>query len=140
MLVMLASAIGCGGAPEKQSMTVYSLDPVPIEDQKKPDNTAEDFHGFAVLAKVDIAKEKDRNEILQAIENGMKGGRSAKCFDPRHGIHFVRGDVVTDYVICFSCSNVSIYQSGQEHKGLLPIDKTPHDVLQRHLGSASEKK
>jgi hypothetical protein len=125
--------VGCGGyAPT--SMTLYALDPEPADSprHKKMSDSEDLFHNFAVLAKVEIATAKDRAEIMAAIENDLNGGKSFKCFDPGHGVRVVKNDVAIDYVICFKCGNVAIYQA-EKDEGFRPIGTSSMWLLDRHL-------
>ena len=60
----------------------------------------------------------------------------AMCFNPRHGIHVVRGETVHDLVICFECLQVEVFENGQPAKGFLVSD-SPQSVFEDALRAAN---
>ncbi|MDI1444101.1 hypothetical protein [Polyangium sp. 6x1] len=117
----LASApvLGCSSLPDSavgvlegaDSFQVLALEP---DHGGEPPQGAETFHGYQVLAKGDVADPKTRERIVDIVNAGVrKGGTLAKCFNPRHGVHAVRGGRSVDLVICYECSALEVVEDGQ---------------------------
>jgi hypothetical protein len=90
---------------------LYSIDGNGYAPGKEP-NAAEKFNGFPVLGKMELGKEA-RTEVLGALVKGINNDSPAKCFEPRHAIRAIKGDAVTDYVICFACNQTSVMANGK---------------------------
>src|SRR6516162_8959958 len=80
-------------SPER--MTIYSLDPrIPVSIKTRRAASAERFHDYPVLGKVEITKTNQLHEIVKALKKGLVPpilkilGMSA-CFIPRHGIRAI---------------------------------------------------
>ncbi|MDI1483484.1 hypothetical protein [Polyangium sp. y55x31] len=120
LLSLLAtSVLGCGSLPdsamavlhEADSFQVFALEP---EHGEEPPPGVETFHGYQVLAKGDVAHPKAREHIIDIVNAGVrKGGTQAKCFNPRHGVHTVRGGHTVDIVICYECSALEVVEDGR---------------------------
>ena len=111
---------GCGadsprGHARPDAVTVYSIDGG-REPQERA-KTAEEFHDYPVLGKVEVADTAAALELTSAVEEAIDNHGGDKCFDPRHGIRIVRAGRQIDYVICFQCENVYIYDSGAGGQG-----------------------
>lgn len=93
-----------------------------------------DFHGFVVLGTTTIVDRGTRDELISALQSGTRwnDGTVYACFVPRHGIRATRGKVVTDFVICFKCHRVRVYQPGTEPKHFT-VSKSPEPVFDRVL-------
>lgn len=94
----------------------------------------DDFHGFAILGTMTIADRGTRDELIRALRAGMRSsdGTVLACFMPRHGIRVTRGTEVTDFVICFECQGVRVYQPGTQPKHFT-VSKSPEQVFDRVL-------
>ena len=128
----LLALVGCGAsvdAEKKEPFILYSLHGNDVEPDKRP-KTAEQFHSFPVLGKVEIANADSRKEILAALQAGMGKGERHKCFWPRHGIRVVSNGQATDYVICFECGLVSVFGGSNETKS---TDTSAAVVFNRYL-------
>ena len=91
---------------------MYSIDGNEYDPPDKRPKTAEAFHGYPVLGKVELGDSAARLELLDKLKEAIdEGGGGSKCFEPRHGVRVVRGDQWVDYVICFHCENVAVYTS-----------------------------
>jgi hypothetical protein len=155
-------------SPER--MTIYSLDPrVPVsikilntanstnanQDAKLPKRTdvsqdktrgapsAEHFHDYPVLGKVEITETNQLHEIAKALKKGLVPpilkilGMSA-CFIPRHGIRAIDSGHTIDCVICYECKNIDVYVDGRStYYGPITLNAEP--VLARCLGAAGIK-
>jgi hypothetical protein len=138
--VMFLSLAGCAASTDAEktdkkagTLTLYSLHANDVEPDKRP-KTAEHFHGFPVLGKVEIAKADDRKAIDAAMQAGIGKGQMAKCFLPRHGIRVLVDGKQTDYVICFECGRVVVHDiDSRDEKS---IDNSPAAPLDKFLKDA----
>jgi hypothetical protein len=105
-----------------EHFTLLSLDPDDRDDEREaiqssgfhiklPPRRPDRFHGFGVLGKTELREPKLQARLVAAIAEGIRAntGLMANCFNPRHGIHAVRGTQAADLVICFECSSLRIY-------------------------------
>lgn len=116
MALCLASVIiaGCSigpGYPEQ--MVLYSIDGRDFPPGEGPQyESNEKFHGYPVLGKVEIEDVAKRKELMSALRKGIadNDGAAAKCFWPRHAIRAVENGKTIDYVVCFECLQIHIFQ------------------------------
>jgi hypothetical protein len=127
------SVLGCGSLPDSavavldgaDAFQVLALDPYPGGEAPPPG--VESFHGYQVLAKGDVADPKARERIVDLVNAGVrKGGTQAKCFNPRHGVHAVRGGRSVDLVICYECSALEVVEDG--HATTIPTGDVQADL------------
>lgn len=144
-VLVLLCLIGCGGNPPSPSdtgsapdpdapekVTLYSIDPNDNAKQQE-----ESFRGRPVLGKVEIQTPAQRKELVAALKDGIarRPEHYAKCFEPRHGLRIVDKDKMTEYVICFSCSNYSEH-SDDGGKGLQAINSDVRPTFDKPLQDA----
>ena len=80
-----------------------------LQDLQNPD-PSQTFHRFPILARRKIDNPKDIQKILQSVNNSLQPLEKNLCiFMPRHALRVVRGDSVSDVLICYECGDVSIY-------------------------------
>lgn len=121
---------------EAEKITLYSIDGV--RPDRHPEGT-ELFHKFPVLGKTNVSETNDRSLILAAIRRGIENCRlevGANCFWPRHGIRAERGGELVDYVICFECAQIYVYDGGGTMIDCLLTTGEPQSILDRHLAAA----
>lgn len=115
--------LGCGQeanlrvipASPPDQLVLYSIDGTKFPEQVPA--TAEKFHEFEVLGKLEIADPNDRDALMKAVADGMSRGARQddmvpECFWPRHALRATWGGRVTDYVICFQCELLNIHRGG----------------------------
>lgn len=138
--VVACSLVGCARSaqtPDYASadrFTLYSIDGnAPADDGDGDDDSH--FHGYPILGQVDL-EGADRQALITALYEGIAAsdGTAAACFIPRHALHVVKGDRVTDYVICFQCLAINIYTGGRLERE--QTTDTPRPVFNRYLEQA----
>ena len=82
-----------------------------LSPRHQPRTAKDDFHGYEVLGRAEIADPKTRKKLVSAFEQGVaeNQGTIAACFNPRHGIHVTRNGKTEDFVVCFECLQVHSY-------------------------------
>jgi len=124
-LVPLALGMLAGCAPQEpppepvETLVVYSLEPMGSEiDGVEPGDVF--FHHKLVYGSVTVTDPQAQQEILNAVRQGIEEEEQdptvhKMCmFMPRHGVrHTAKDGRVTEWVICFSCGDVRIWENGQ---------------------------
>lgn len=102
------------GGADQGEFILYGLDGDRYPGDPRPDG-AEELHGWVILKTCNIDSVDQRLDLLEALERGEEEMRGSSdmarpdCFQPRHAIRIVQGDVTTDRLICFQCSNLMIW-------------------------------
>ena len=140
MLVLLAVGCGSNAIPagtlaalqHADRYELLSLDPTRMRTVP-PDN----FHGWRVLGRASINDEATRKKLNDALRAGARENDRmvAACFNPRHGIHLVRGDSAHDLIICFECLQVDVFEHEQWIRGFL-TSPSPQPVFDDVLRAA----
>ena len=82
-----------------------------IEPRRSEEKPADEFHGWEILGRTEIAPGMDRNRIVislkQSVEEG--GDAFAGCFNPRHAIRVTVDGKTADLAICFECNSILVY-------------------------------
>ena len=140
VIIVLGFLSGCGSksvVPNYEAadeFVLYSIDG--SESRFAPPADVEVFRGIAVLGKTSIDDPKKRAELMSALYGGIdeNDDRIAECFNPRHGIHIVQGEQITDYVICFECLQVEIYKGDKRSREL--TTESTRGVFNQYLKEA----
>ena len=145
--LLVAGVIGCGRStpvtsapalPIPDELTLYAIDGL-VNEPTSFVSDATHFRGYAILGKVEITNPNARQEIMKAVEDGMResDGTVASCFWPRHGVHVVTNGKAIDYVICYECLQAYIFaEDGDTSK---PTTATHQGVLTAPLTAAGIK-
>jgi hypothetical protein len=95
------------------------------------------FHGKASVT--DPVTRAALNEALERTATESKGW-TAQCFEPHHGVRVTRAGVTTDFVICFKCLQVQVWQRGKQIAAFPTNDsaKPMFDQVLAHAGVKSD--
>lgn len=98
--------------------TLYSLNPAMFRSQSDGPITAADaFHNFQILGKVDLDA-KQLPAVVGAFQAAAVAGEKmegvALCFNPRHGLRVAVNGHTYDFVLCYECSRLNIYEDDQQ--------------------------
>jgi hypothetical protein len=111
--------MGCSSLPtpvvgvleSADSYEIYRLEPNGAEAPKAGEEV---FHNHVILGRAEVKDKQLQTKITDIVNKGVgQGGTQAKCFNPRHGIHAVRGTSTVDLVICYECSTVEVGDNGR---------------------------
>ena len=112
---LLVAIAGCTprSAPKPvvpDQLTLYSIDGRDFPPGQKP-KSDETFHDYPVLGKVDVKSAEARRVLMAALQDGLaqSDGTMAHCFWPRHALRIVEKGRTIDYVICFQCLQVMVF-------------------------------
>ena len=91
--------------------------------------------GYAVIGST-TAQGEIRALALQAVFDGIdeNGGAVAECFEPRHGIRVVHGGHRYEFVICFECLQIRVYEDDKQVESVL-TSESPRGVFNAILRS-----
>jgi ketosteroid isomerase-like protein len=121
-----------------EELELYSLDPQESLDERKRDPKS-GFHGYKVLGKTTVKDATTRKKLVASLKQGVDdnyGAVAGNCFDPRHGIQVTHKDMTMDFVICFQCSWVYMYESDKDQNGSFMITPTPQADFDKVLSDA----
>jgi len=122
---------------EADKVTLFSIDGTLQVGLKQSNKGAEKFHDYPILGEIEIKDSQTRNEVAQALLKGIENQSRdfPACFWPRHGIRAEKAGKVTDYVICFECSQVVVHWGSISP--VIRISDAPHELLNRLLKKAN---
>jgi hypothetical protein len=73
------------------------------------------FHGWQVLGKTKIQDSKERDSLITQFKRAISesDGFAAACFNPRHGIRVTFDHKKIDFVICYECYRIEIFEDAK---------------------------
>jgi hypothetical protein len=78
------------------------------------------FHGYKVMGSLEVSHQAIIKTIWKDLESRVfseHGYRYTMCFDPHHRIRAYHGEEFKDYLICFHCHHLYVYDTADgEHK------------------------
>ncbi len=103
----------------------------------QPQLSGADYFNHEVLGRISITDEATRGKLNRALQSGIRNsdGSMMACFMPRHGIRVTHGNVTTDFVICFECRQVRMWQGGML-VAVFPTTGDPQQVFDQVLRDA----
>jgi hypothetical protein len=120
---------------EADKVVLYSID---FRPDRHPAET-ERFHNYPVLGRIGLTEAGVRRTVLAALKDGIARCRleiGYDCFWPRHGIRAERGGKATDYVICFECAQIYVYDDKGARVDYMLTTNEPQQTLDRLLTAA----
>ncbi|APR81891.1 Hypothetical protein A7982_07240 [Minicystis rosea] len=101
---------------------LLSLEPHfgPVEKGRE----AAPFHGCEILGKTKIEDASIRRRLVTALEKAAQDndGVAAACFEPHHALRVTHGGRTLDFVICFQCLQVQVFEGDERTTGFLITD------------------
>lgn len=118
-----------------EGMDLYRLNPRKLGEDAK-DKKA--FHGYEILATVTLDKDQ-RREAGAYFGKTLHWNilRQAVCFDPNHGLRVTVGKKTLDFVICYSCDRMDVYEGDKPLPGSALVEIEPN-VLTAILDKAKK--
>jgi hypothetical protein len=119
------------------------VNPRAIPKGTKPKKKA--FHGYEILFEVQI-EAKQRKQAADFLGKTFHWNevRKAACFHPRHGLRAISGKRTLEFLICFECNRVEVFEGGKCVENL-PLGftdkKNPiEQIITDHEKKARERK
>ncbi|MES2790871.1 MAG: hypothetical protein V4719_14760 [Planctomycetota bacterium] len=101
-----------------ESVELFSLDPYTkdneLENFNEEEMSASKFHGWAVYGSRKLTDEVGKNLVRAAILDStpdIHPQTAMACFWPHHGVRFTAGDKHVEFVICFFCESMKIWEA-----------------------------
>ena len=95
---------------------LYSLDPGPITFLPTPRLKAgESLDGFKILGRLALTDPKSRAIAVSAFTEAIQAADIhfiAMCFRPRHALRVTANGKVFDFIICYECGRLKLFQDG----------------------------
>ncbi|MBI1367235.1 MAG: hypothetical protein GC162_01130 [Planctomycetes bacterium] len=123
---------------EPDHLTLYSIEPQELRG--KPGSMApadaEVFHLCPVLGKTQIADADDRRAIMRTLQAAARPDDEFRmmCFEPHHAIRIEHAGRTIDYVICFHCQRIHMYDGPSSRSIATSAD--PQSLFDRYLTAA----
>lgn len=133
-----------GGFPNQpianvDPITKQTVDPIDPKMALRPGDIPTDtLHGWQVLGKTKITDSAARRSVHEALQRGIKNhdGSVAACFDPHHALRFKKEGKTVEWIICFMCNQIYVYEDGKQKETIL-ISASPRPVLNEVLSRAN---
>lgn len=124
-----------------EKFELLSLDPelAAIKEARTGEEFSNKCRGWIVLGSTLIDDDSIRKRLIGTLDAGAKENRTAAagCFNPRHAIRVVRQGKVIDFVICFECLQVLVYEGeDKDHTQYFLVSQTPQSVFDDVLKNA----
>ncbi len=91
---------------------IYSLSPQPLPKDQVADKPA--FHGYEILGTSQGTRSqlKEATRFLGKVLHWNEL-RKALCFNPRHGLRAICGKRTFEFLICFECNTVRVFEGNE---------------------------
>ncbi len=98
------------------------------------------FHEYPILTKGAAETAEARKEIASFLGKTLHWNwtRIALCFNPRHGVRVVTGKRTLDFLICFECYRVRVFE-GEEQVLRFALSHPKDNPIERLLQGAEKK-
>jgi hypothetical protein len=95
-------------------MIEYSLNPASSQD-----DSDKKLYGWRILGKVELDN-AEAKKAAGAFQDAVAGwdGLRARCFEPRHAIRLNSNGHTYDYLLCYTCSQMAVYEDGKPISGV----------------------
>jgi len=93
---------------------VFRLNPRALPEGNKGEK--KEFYGYEILSEARIEPKEQRKEVAAFLGRTLHWNelRKAFCFNPRHGLRAISGKKSLDFLICFECNRVRIFDGGEQ--------------------------
>lgn len=108
-------------------------------DPERPEVPSPDlYHGYRVLGRTVVVDSATRQRLNRALRGGVESvfANRPRCFNPRHGIRVTRAGQVMEFVICFECQQVQVW-NGSQPVADWSTDSSPQSVFDDVLRQAN---
>jgi hypothetical protein len=96
-----------------ERIDLFRINPRELPEENK--EKKKEFHGYEILAEARVASDEKRKEVATFLGKTLHWSelRKASCFNPRHGLRAVSGKRTWDFLICFECNRVRVFEGGE---------------------------
>ncbi len=124
---------------EAERIELFRLKPVPLTDKTK--DCKQLFHGYEILFTKKVETPEQRTEAGSFVGKILHWDlllRMAYCYNPRHGMRASIGKRTLDFVICFECSQIVVYE-GDESLGRFALVHMKENPIKRIMDEVENK-
>lgn len=92
-------------------VTLYSTKSISHQPNDGPP-PKELFQSYEVLGSIEITDKETISKLLKAVKGNIDDSKFdayTMCFNPRHGMRLESHDTVKDFLICFECCHLYIF-------------------------------
>jgi len=113
------------------------FDLLSLNPERTQDEPPKSFHGWKVLGKTTVTDAAARGKVVAAFKDGVEASTplAAGCFRPRHGIRLTHDGRSFDFLICFECLFVQVFE-GDRPERVYRITGSPQRAFDRVLRDA----
>jgi hypothetical protein len=121
-----------------ERMEVFRLKPRPLPEGN-PDGKPS-FHGYEILLAAPADTGERRKEVTSFLGKALHWDefRKAFCFNPRHGLRIVSGKRTLDFLLCFECFQVRVYE-GEQVRSSLALARVGDNPIEEFLRDVEKK-
>ena len=97
---------------------LFRINPKPLSKEKK--DGKKEFHGYEILTDFRLEPKEQHNRATAFLGSAFHWNmfRKAACFNPRHGVRIVSGNRTLDFLVCFECNTVQVFENEKPLGGL----------------------
>ena len=97
-------------------LVLFSIDPDRYSSEHAD---AKRFHDYPILGETVVASPSSRQALAATLASSLAAwdGTVSFCFHPRHGLRATHGGNTYDFLICFQCGFLYLYQSTGDRVG-----------------------
>lgn len=97
------------------SVVLYSLEPYTENPEADKNWKGAKFHGYNCLGQLSLTGQQAQTAIAEFKKAIPKEeGPMAECFDPRHALRVVSGHHTYDFLLCYQCAQMEVYEDDKE--------------------------
>ncbi len=97
------------------SVVLYSLEPWTENPEADRNWKGAKFHGYNCLGQLRLTGQQAQTAIAEFKKAIPKEeGPMAMCFDPHHALRVVSGHHTYDFLLCFQCAQMEVYEDNKE--------------------------
>ena len=117
-----------------ETFELFSINP----DNTRVNDDAPQLQGYEIRGRTTITDPATRTRLIEALRTAARqsDGSAYACFDPRHAIRVTHAGVTTDFLICFECRQVEVF-NGAASPSWFRIDNSAQPTFDAVLKSAN---
>jgi hypothetical protein len=121
-----------------ERLEVFRLNPKRLAE----DSTAAtpSFHRHEILTKGPVETAEQRKEVVSFVAKTLHWNhqRAALCFNPRHGLRISAEEQTLDFLICFECWRVEVFE-GDNLRATIALSQPKDNAIEQILQEIEKK-
>ena len=121
---------------QAERIIVYSLAP----EMFSQNPSCKNLRGYPITREVEVVDQPAIGEVYSSLRAGAaEGTLGQRCFDPHHAVRAFLGDSTFDLIICFSCTNMLVFQESDDAGTMADMSTKPAAILGRLLQESNDR-